>query len=170
MYNNCKKVKCHDHNKIETDSYDAKEFQEACQRINDLETEYCQVKKRSIHVQMIETIVERLPTIIMMTSILYVSFEYERLRYLVGLPLKNKFYVFVVAASYVCTIYGIISTLINLRFVYPIFNWIPFDNFKLFMNHFQEHGIFAINSKFVKFILSNLIPRINFGCKDNCHF
>ena len=55
--------------------------------------------------------------LILMTSVLFVSFEYERLRYLVGLPLKNKFYVFVVAASYVWTIFGIISTLINLRFV-----------------------------------------------------
>ena len=127
------------------------------------------MKTIKIHIQLIETVVERLPTVVMMTSILFASFYHQRLRYLVGLPLKSGFYVFLVGSSFFCSLWGIISSLINLRFDL-IYKHIYIKRFGISNILLQKHGIFTPQAKFSWNFISNLIFRIHDSFQSSSDF
>ena len=101
----------------EDDAKKAKEFQNALLRINKLNEDYCKVKKISIRNQLIETVIERLPTMVLMTAILFAYFDNDRLGHLIGLSLKDGYYTSLVVFTFACGLYGLINPLIQLRFV-----------------------------------------------------
>ena len=95
----------------------AKEFQNALLRINKLNEDFCKVKKISIRNQLIETVIERLPSMVLMTTILFAYFDNDRLGHLIGLSLKDGYYTSLVVFTFACGLYGLINPLIQLRFV-----------------------------------------------------
>ena len=101
----------------EDDAKKAKEFQNALLRINKLNEDYCKVKKISICNQLIETVIERLLTMVLMTAILFAYFDNDRLGHLIGLSLKDGYYTSLVVFTFACGLYGLINPLIQLRFV-----------------------------------------------------
>ena len=96
---------------------EAKKFQDTLQKMDKLNEDYTKVKKISIHIQLIETIIERLPSMVLMTTILFAYADSERLGHLIGLSLKDGYYIFLVVATFACGLLGLITPLINLRFV-----------------------------------------------------
>ena len=108
-------------NAMERKSVKALKFKRICKRIASLKDKDCQIQKMGIHIQLIETVVERLPSLMMMTSILFLSFEIPRLGHLIGKPLQNGYYAFLVFTSLACNLWGMILSLINLRFIHIIY-------------------------------------------------
>ena len=100
----------------EDDAKKAKEFQNALLRINKLNEDFCKVKKISIRNQLIETVIERLPTMVLMTAILFAYFDNDRLGHLIGLSLKDGYYISLVVFTFACGLFGLINPLIQLRF------------------------------------------------------
>ena len=100
----------------EDDAKKAKEFQNALLRINKLNEDYCKVKKISICNQLIETVIERLLTMVLMTAILFAYFDNDRLGHLIGLSLKDGYYISLVVFTFACGLFGLINPLIQLRF------------------------------------------------------
>ena len=100
----------------EDDAKKAKEFQNALLRINKLNEDYCKVKKISICNQLIETVIERLLTMVLMTAILFAYFDNDRLGHLIGLSLKDGYYISLVVLTFACGLFGLINPLIQLRF------------------------------------------------------
>ena len=96
---------------------EAKKFQETVQKMDKLNEDYCKVKKISIRNQLIETVIERLPTMVLMTAILFAYFDNDRLGHLIGLSLKDGYYTSLVVFTFACGLYGLINPLIQLRFV-----------------------------------------------------
>ena len=105
-----------DQNPLEVNAQRAKEFEETCRRITKINQEYCKVRKLSIHIQLIETVTERLPTMILLVTILFAYRDCERLGHLIGLSLTNYFYVGLVVLTFICGTFGLINPLIHLRF------------------------------------------------------
>ena len=95
----------------------AKDFQTVSQRIDTLNQDYCKVKKICTGNQLIETVTERLPTMVLMTTILFAYFDCDRLGHLIGLSFQNKYYNAILVFTFVSGLVGLISPLIHLRFV-----------------------------------------------------
>ena len=81
-----------------------------------LNEDYTKVKKISIHIQLIEAVTERLPSMVLMTSLLFAYFDSERLGHLIGLSFNNVFYTMIVVVTFTCGILGLINPMIELRF------------------------------------------------------
>ena len=93
----------------------AKIFQEANRKIDKLNEDLCKVKRMSIHNQLIETVLERLPTMALMTTILFAYFDCDRLGHLIGMSLKDGYYIAIVVFTFACGLLGLINPLIHLR-------------------------------------------------------
>ena len=111
----------------------AKEFQNALLRINKLNEDYCIVKNISIRNQLIETVIERLPTMVLMTAILFAYFDNDRLGHLIGLSLKDGYYISLVVFTFACGLFGLINPLIQLRFVV----FMIWDKMSLWINRYS---------------------------------
>ena len=95
----------------------AKDFQAVSQRIDTLNQDYCKVKKICTGNQLIETVIERLPTMVLMITILFAYFDCDRLGHLIGLSFQNKYYNAILVFTFVSGLVGLISPLIHLRCV-----------------------------------------------------
>ena len=101
---------------LETIDKKAKTFIGSCQKITQLNEEYIKLRKISIQTQIIELIVERLPTMILLVTILFSYKDCQRLGKLIGLCLNNYFYIALVIISLICGAFGLITPLIDLRY------------------------------------------------------
>ena len=93
----------------------AKKFQEAHRKIDNLNEDLSKIKRMSIHNQLIEMVLERLPTMVLMTTILIAYVDCDRLGHLIGLHLKDDYYIAIVVFTFACGLLGLINPLIDLR-------------------------------------------------------
>ena len=117
LYENRKCLEEESDNALNDNAQKAKDFQAASQKLDIFNQDYCKVKKISIGNQLIETVIERLPTMVLMTTILFAYFDCDRLGHLIGLSFQNRYYNAILVFTFVSGLVGLTSPLIHLRCV-----------------------------------------------------
>ena len=119
LYENWKCLEEESDNALNDNAQKAKDFRAASQKLDIFNQDYCKVKKISIGNQLIETVIERLPTMVLMTTILFAYIDCDRLGHLIGLSFQNMmwYYNAILVFTFVFGLVGLINPLIQLRFV-----------------------------------------------------
>ena len=105
-------------NALQDNANKAKDFEDMHKRIANLNEDYTKVRKLSIHTQLIETVTERLPSMILLVTILFIYKDCKRLGHLIGMSLKNPLYNGLVILTFVSGTFGLINPLIHSRFYF----------------------------------------------------